>query len=291
MRVWAPAEHEAELRAALPDDVELGRFEDAAFMVPSYGTAESLRFIAEAPSLRVVQTLEAGIDWLIGRVPAHVTLCNARGVRDTPVAEWVLAMLLAHGKGLFEGVERRTWKYWQPRELAGSTVLIVGLGSIGAALARRLRALDAQVVGVARTARDGVYGIESLPELLGKADAVVLLTPLNDETRGLAGKEFLARMREGALFVNAGRGGLADTDALLEAAGRIRIALDVTDPEPLPDGHPLWTAPGVVVSPHMAGDSPESFVRAYELVADQLARFRAGQPLVNVIARPSSADR
>jgi phosphoglycerate dehydrogenase-like enzyme len=136
-----------------------------------------------------------------------------------------------------------------------------------------------------------VYGIESLPELLGKADAVVLLTPLNDETRGLAGKEFLARMREGALFVNAGRGGLADTDALLEAAGRIRIALDVTDPEPLPDGHPLWTAPGVVVSPHMAGDSPESFVRAYELVADQLARFRAGQPLVNVIALPSSADR
>jgi phosphoglycerate dehydrogenase-like enzyme len=202
------------------------------------------------------------------------------------VAEWVLAMLLAHGKGLFEATERRRWEYWQPRELAGSTVLVVGHGSIGAALARRLRALDADVVGVARSARDGLYGPEALPELLGAADAVVLLTPLNPETRGLAGREFFARMRPGALFVNAGRGALADTDALIEAAtaGHIRAALDVTDPEPLPDGHPLWTTPGVVVSPHMAGDSPESFVRAYELVAAQVARFRAGESLVNVVS-------
>ena len=113
-------------------------------MVPSYGTAEALGFIASSPTLRVIQTLEAGIDWLTDRVPEHVTLCNARGVRDTPVAEWVLAMLLAHGKGLFEAAERRTWKYWQPRELAGSTVLIVGHGSIGAALARRLRSARSQ---------------------------------------------------------------------------------------------------------------------------------------------------
>ncbi len=291
MRIWAPEEHAEGLRAALPDDVELSRPDDAAFMVPAYGTAESLRFIAEAPSLRVVQTLEAGVDWLLGRVPARVTLCNARGVRDTPVAEWVLAMLLAHGKGLFEAAERRTWEYWQPRELAGSTVLIVGHGSIGTALARRLRALDAHVIGVARSARDGVYGSASLPELLPRADSVVVLAPLNDQTRRLVDAEFLARMRDGSLLVNAGRGALADTEALLKAAGRVRLALDVTDPEPLPDGHPLWTAPGVVISPHMAGDSPESFVRAYELVAAQLERFRTGQPLVNVIALPSSAER
>jgi phosphoglycerate dehydrogenase-like enzyme len=286
MRIWAPAEHAEGLRAALPDDVELGHFDDAEFMVPSYGTAEALRFIAESPALRVIQTLEAGVDWLTDRVPEHVTLCNARGVRDTPVAEWVLAMLLAHGKGLFEAAERRTWKYWQPRELAGSTVLIVGHGSIGAALARRLEALEAHVVGVASRARDGLYGAESLPELLSKADSVVVLAPLTAETRGFVDADFLARMRDGALFVNAGRGGLADTDALLDEAGRLRIALDVTDPEPLPDGHPLWTAPGVVISPHMAGDSPESFVRAYELVADQLERFRNGRPLINVV-RPS----
>jgi phosphoglycerate dehydrogenase-like enzyme len=192
-------------------------------------------------------------------------------------------MLLAHGKGLFEVVERRRWRYWQPRELAGSTVLIVGHGSIGAALARRLRALDAHVVGVARTARDRLHGIDALGELLPQADAVVLLAPLTPETRRLANRDFFARMRDGALFVNAGRGALADTEALLEAVPRIRAALDVTDPEPLPEGHPLWTAPGVVVTGHMAGDSPESFVRAYPLVAAQLARLRAGEPLANVV--------
>jgi phosphoglycerate dehydrogenase-like enzyme len=283
MRIWGPAEHADGLRAALPADIELGHFEDAEFMVPSYGTAESLRFISTSSTLRVIQTLESGVDWLSDRVPEHVTLCNARGVRDTPVAEWVLAMLLAHGKGLFEAAERRTWKYWQPRELAGSTVLIVGHGSIGAALARRLDALDAHVVGVARTARDGLYGIESLPELLPSADSVVVLAPLTAQTRGFVDERFLARMRDGALLINAGRGQLADTDALLGEAGRLRFALDVTDPEPLPDGHPLWTAPGVVISPHMAGDSPESFGRADELVAAQLARFREGKPLVNVV--------
>jgi phosphoglycerate dehydrogenase-like enzyme len=286
MRIWTPAAHEAGLREALPADVALGRFDDAELMVPSYDSPEALHFIASAPSLRVIQTLEAGVDWLMGRVPEGVTLCNARGVRDTPVAEWVLAMLLAHGKGLFEATERRRWEYWQPRELAGSTVLVVGHGSIGAALARRLRALDADVVGVASRERDGLFGPEALPDLLGAADAVVLLTPLNPETRGLAGREFFARMRPGALFVNAGRGALADTEALIEAAtaGRIRAALDVTDPEPLPDGHPLWTTPGVVVTPHMAGDSPESFVRAYELVAAQVARLRTGESLVNVVS-------
>jgi phosphoglycerate dehydrogenase-like enzyme len=245
-----------------------------------------LDFIERAPSLRVIQTLEAGVDWLLGRVPARVVLCNARGVRDTPVAEWVLAMLLAHGKGLFEAAERRTWEYWQPRELAGSTVLIVGHGSIGSALARRLTALEADVIGVARTARDGLRGVDELPALLGEADSVVLLAPLSASTRRMADGEFFARMRAGALFVNAGRGALVDTDALIEAAasGRIRAALDVTDPEPLPDGHPLWTTPGVVVSPHMAGDSPESFVRAYALVAAQVARFREGRPLENVVS-------
>jgi phosphoglycerate dehydrogenase-like enzyme len=286
MRVWVPEAHEAGLREALPADVELGRFDDAELMVPEYDSAEALRVIASAPSLRVIQTLESGVDWLVGRVPERVIVCNARGVRDTPVAEWVLAVLLAHGKGLFEAAERRVWEYWQPPELAGKTVLIVGYGSIGAALARRLRALEANVVAVARRARDGVHGVDRLSALLPAADAVVLLTPLTEETRGLAGRDFFAAMRPGALFVNVGRGGLADTGALVEAtaSGHIRAALDVTDPEPLPPGHPLWTTPGVLVTPHMAGDSPESFVRAYGLVAAQVARYRGGQALVNVVS-------
>jgi phosphoglycerate dehydrogenase-like enzyme len=286
MRIWVPEAHEAGLREALPADVEPGRFDDAEVMVPEYDSAEALRVIASAPSLRVIQTLEAGVDWLTGRVPPGVTLCNARGVRDTPVAEWVLAVLLAHGKGLFEAAERRVWEYWQPPELAGKTVLIVGYGSIGAALARRLRVLEANVIAVARTARAGVHGVDELAALLPSADAVVLLTPLTDETRGLAGRSFFALMRPGALFVNAGRGGLADTAALVEAtaSGRVRAAVDVTDPEPLPPGHPLWTTPGVLVTPHMAGDSPESWARADRQGADQVARYRAGAPLANVVS-------
>jgi phosphoglycerate dehydrogenase-like enzyme len=131
-----------------------------------------------------------------------------------------------------------------------------------------------------------VHGVDRLSALLPAADAVVLLTPLTEETRGLAGRDFFAAMRPGALFVNVGRGGLADTGALVEAtaSGHIRAALDVTDPEPLPPGHPLWTTPGVLVTPHMAGDSPESFVRAYGLVAAQVARYRGGQALVNVVS-------
>jgi phosphoglycerate dehydrogenase-like enzyme len=291
VRVWAPADDEAGLREALPADVELGRFGDAPFMVPSYDTEEARAFIAGAPSLRVIQTLEAGVDWLDGLVPEGVTVCNARGVRDTPVAEWALAMLLAHGKGIFEAVESRRWRYWRAPELAGSTVLIVGYGSIGAALARRLHALGAEVVAVARSARVGVHAVDELPRLLPAADAVVLLTPLTPATRGLADRDFFARMRAGALFLNAGRGALVDTEALIEAAaaGRVRAALDVTDPEPLPDGHPLWTTRGVVVTPHMAGDSPESFARVYRLVAQQLARFRAGEPLVNVVSAGASS--
>jgi phosphoglycerate dehydrogenase-like enzyme len=286
MRIWAPAEHAEGLRAALGAGVELGHFEDAEFMVPSYGTAEALRFIAECTTLRVIQTLEAGVDWLTDRVPEHVTLCNARGVRDTPVAEWVLAMLLAHGKGLFEAAERRTWRYWQPRELAGSTVLIVGHGSIGAAVEERLVPFGvAEVVRVARRARDGVRAIDDLAALLPDADVVVNLLPATPQTDGLFDAKMLAAMRPGALLVNGGRGRTVDTDALLAAlnAGRVRAVLDVVEPEPLPEDHPLWDAPNLILHPHSAGDTPGAERAAWALVGDQLRRYAAGEPLLNVV--------
>src|SRR5690242_3768311 len=160
MRVWAGAEHEAAMRGVMPADVELGRWDDAEFMVPSYGAPESLEFIATAPSLRVIQTLEAGVDWLLGRVPRGVTVCNARGVRSIPVAEWVVGMLLVHGKSIFEAVESRAWNYWRAPELAGKTVLIVGHGAIGEAVAQRLRPFDAHVIGIKSADR------RSLPSLL-----------------------------------------------------------------------------------------------------------------------------
>ena len=174
-------------------------------------------------------------------------------------------------------------------------MLIVGYGAIGAALEARLTPFEVEVVRVARSARPGgqgpevtgpvVYGVAELPALLPDADVVVLLVPLTDATRGLVDADFLARMKPGALLVNVARGAVVDTDALLVALneGRITAALDVTDPEPLPPDHPLWSAPGVLVSPHVGGASSAMWPRAYRVVREQLDRFAAGEPLANVV--------
>jgi phosphoglycerate dehydrogenase-like enzyme len=217
-----------------------------------------------------------------------VTLCNARGARDVPVAEWVVGALLGDSTGLLRSAARqheREWSRYQPFELAGSTVLILGHGSIGEAVRRRLVVLRAEVVAVARRARPGVHAIEELPGLLGAADAVVLLAPLTDDTRGLADAAFLAALPDGALVVNAGRGELVDTDALLAElrTGRLRAALDVTSPEPLPADHPLWTTPGVAITPHVAGDTQAAERRAQRLAGEQLARYARREPLRNVV--------
>ncbi len=168
---------------------------------------------------------------------------------------------------------------------ADRRVLVVGYGAIGAAIEARLRAFECEVVRVARTARDGVHAIAELPELLPTADVVILIVPLTSETRGLVDAGFLAAMKQDALLVNLARGAVVVTDDLLAALhdGRVRAALDVTDPEPLPADHPLWDAPGVLISPHAGGASTAMWPRAHRLVREQLARFVAGEPLVNVM--------
>ncbi len=177
------------------------------------------------------------------------------------------------------------WDYTVSEPIGGKHVLIVGYGDIGAAVERRLAGWDVTVERVARRARDGVHAIGELPGLLPNADVVVILVPVTDETRQLVDKDFLRAMKDGALLVNAARGVIVDTDALLEAltSGRIRAALDVTDPEPLPAGHPLWQAPGLLLTPHVGGAIYESRERAYQVVGEQLARLAAGEPLRNVI--------
>jgi phosphoglycerate dehydrogenase-like enzyme len=169
--------------------------------------------------------------------------------------------------------------------LTDRTVMIVGYGSVGAAIERRLLPFETRIVRVARTARDGVHPVSALPELLPDADVVVLIVPSTAETTGMAEKAFLARMKDGALLVNAARGTVVDTGALVAelTGGRLRAVLDVTDPEPLPAGHPLWSAPGVFITPHVGGSTPASRRRAVALVRDQVARFAAGEPLLNVI--------
>jgi len=270
--------HEIPRRGELPAD--LRRVE---FLVPPDGSRRVLGALPALRELRVVQSLSAGIEWLLPAVPGGVTVCSARGARDAAVAEWVVAAVLAAAKRLPELHEAQRERRWRPLfldDVAGRRALIVGHGSIGRAVEPRLVALGMEVQGVARRARDGVAGVEELPGLLPAADYVIVLAPHTPETEGLVDP---GAMRDGAVLVNASRGALVDTQALLEHAGRIRAVLDVVDPEPLPGDHPLWSAPGVTITSHSAGDSPGAERRARELVGAQLRRHAAGEPLVNAV--------
>ncbi len=244
--------------------------------------------LARLPRLRVVQTLSAGVEHIRGYVPEGVQLCNGRGIHDTSTAEMALTLILSSLRGVPELVRAQDRAEWAPQlrpSLADKQVLIVGHGQIGAAIETRVRSFEAEVVRVARSARDGVHAIEELPDLLPHADVVVLIVPGTAETTGLFDAAMLARLADGALLVNVSRGPVVDTDALLAElrSGRLHAALDVTDPEPLPAGHPLWQAPHLLLTPHVGGNSSAMQPRAHRLVRDQLRRFAAGEPLANVV--------
>jgi phosphoglycerate dehydrogenase-like enzyme len=263
--------------------------DEVAFFVPPYFVGSVGRLLARMTRLQVVQTLTAGVDSVRADVPAGVTLCNGRGIHDTSTAELAVTLTLAALRGVpgfVEAQQRGAWEAgWHPA-LADRRVLLVGYGAIGAAIEARLLPFEVEVVRVARTPRDGVQTVEDLPALLPDVDVVILVVPLTAATRGLVDAGFLARMKDGALLVNVARGGVVDTDALLAelSAGRLRAALDVTDPEPLPAGHPLWEAPNLLISPHVGGASSAMWPRAHRLVRDQLHRFAAGEPLANVMS-------
>jgi phosphoglycerate dehydrogenase-like enzyme len=250
-----------------------------------------LELLAGPPGrLRVIQTLSAGVDWLVGKVPLHVSVHNARGIYDGPLSEWVVGAVLAMQRGHIRARDAQAkaeWAFFEPDELAGRRVVILGIGSIGSAIADRLRGFGVEVTGVGRTAREGVRSLDDLDGLLPSADILVCMLPLTRDTAGLMDARRLGLLPDGALLVNAGRGRTVDTDALTRElqAGRLRAALDVVDPEPLPADHPLWALPNVLITPHMAGDSPSTTVRCFELAGDQVRRLAAGQPLVNEVPR------
>jgi phosphoglycerate dehydrogenase-like enzyme len=301
----ADVPHRRELEP-LPKGVELvaepGPDVEFAVFGPELARDAAALF-EQLPGLRVVQSISAGVDSLLPFVPDGIVVCGASGAHDIAVAEWVVAMLLALRRRLPEFHELQQRAEWDSNagdwiatgppsvgptdDLDGATVLILGHGSIGRAVAARLAPFGAHVVGIARHARTDTEPPEALPRLLPEADAVVLLLPLTPETKRIVDTRFLAQMKEGALLINAARGGIVDTDALLEAleSGRIRAALDVTDPEPLPSDHPLWQAPNVIITPHIAGGVVRWRNRAYHLAGEQLRRYVAGEPLLNVSAR------
>jgi phosphoglycerate dehydrogenase-like enzyme len=268
----------------LPSDPATVEFWNAPFVA----TPAVVALAEKMPALRVVQLMSAGVDAWLGKLRPNVTLCDARGVHDSSTSEWAAAAILAHLRDFPAFARAQAEPRWAPRrtdELAGKRVLIVGAGSIGSALAARLAPFDVGLTLVARSARDGVAGVDQLPDLLPHADVVVLLVPLTPHTRGLVDAGFLARMPVGALLVNAARGPVVDTAALLAecAAGRLAAALDVTDPEPLPLDHPLWSLPNVFITPHVAGGVNGLHRRAFGLAGAQLRRYAAGEPLINLV--------
>jgi phosphoglycerate dehydrogenase-like enzyme len=297
VKLWIPDRADRHSVGELPEDVELhlipkGELSEALleaeFLVPGSDEPCVIEALGRMPRLRVIQTLSAGVDWLLPSVPPGVTLCDARGTRDGPVAEWVLGAILASLKRFGDARDSQRaheWQWREPDELAGKTVLILGYGSIGRKVEDLLVASEGAMIRVARHARPGVHAVDDLASLLGLADIVVVLTALTAATEGLLDRKMLGHMREGALLVNAARGSIVDTEALIELlqAGRIRAALDVTQPEPLPAEHQLWDAPGLLITPHFAGDTRGAERRAFALVGEQVRRYVSREPLVNVV--------
>ena len=262
---------------------------EVQFYVPPYdvGPGQGAVF-SRMPRLRVVQTLTAGVDHVRAEVPDGVLLCNGRGIHNASTAELALTLTLASLRGIpgfvADQVAGRWTQGWRP-SLADSTVLVVGYGDIGRDVERRLLPFEVEVLKVARTAREGVGDLTDLPDLLPRADVVILILPATTQTQGLVDTAFLHAMKPGALLVNVARGSVVVTEDLLAALeeGRVRAALDVTDPEPLPEGHPLWSAPGLLLTPHVGGATPAMWPRAYRLVREQLRRFASAEPLANVM--------
>lgn len=283
---------------------------DVDFWILVFARRDAKETFDQLRGVRVVQSMMAGVDWISPWLPKDIVLCDGRGIHDVSASEWVLTAILAALKRFprYRDLQlRQEWKgqasvtdgflnesgaqVGQYRllgeDLAGKTILIVGYGSIGAAIEARLTPFGVKIIRMARGARTEpeVFAIDELHRHLPNADVVVLIVPLTQATHGLIGAAEIGLMKRGALLVNAARGSVVVTEALVEALQehRIRAALDVTDPEPLPVGHPLWSAPNCLITPHVGGSTPEFIHRAFRFGAEQVRRFLAGKELENVV--------
>jgi phosphoglycerate dehydrogenase-like enzyme len=262
-------------------------------VVPPYmgGGGRSLGRLAGTRT-RLVQSQSIGYDGMADHLPPGQTVANAASVHETSTAELALALTLAAQRHLPEFVRSQEQGRWEPivgASLADRRVLVLGFGGVGTAIAARLAPFEVEVTAVARTAREedgvAVHAIAELPQLLPEAEILILALPGGDETRHIVDDAALSALPDGALVVNVGRGPLIDTDALVDHVrrGRIRAALDVTDPEPLPEGHPLWSLPGVLIAPHVGGASSAMAPRIARLVRTQIQRMLRDEAPLNVV--------
>ena len=318
LRVGYPATLAAELLHDFPPEVELLPLPDDLdheieidVWLPDPYPTKALRIWPHLRGVRLILSLMAGTEWIPGVAGPHVTISKARGAHNVSTAEWTISAILASLKyfqfyfdvqrsgqwkrrfeapGRYAQITGDTRPIYPPvmlEELTGKRVMLVGHGEIGKEIERMLAPFQVEMVRVARTARTEplVHAVSELDNLLPQAEIVILILPSTAESHHLIGTRQLALMQQGALLVNAGRGPLVDTEALVEAlnAGRIRAALDVTDPEPLPEGHPLWSCRNLLITPHLAGSSPQFTPRALKTAADELRRYINGEPLKNVV--------
>jgi phosphoglycerate dehydrogenase-like enzyme len=318
LRVGYPSVISAELLGGFPEGVELVPVSEKPeseieidVWIPDFYPTRAQRTWPYLRGVKLVISLLAGTEWIPATVGPHVTICNARSAHNVSTAEWTVAAILALLKYFpfyleiqHEGVWKRRFEASQRyadmtgdartfhppvmlEELTGKTVLLVGYGEIGKEIERMLAPFAVEIVRVARTARSQpeVHAAGELESLLPRADIVVLILPSTAESKGLIGSRQLALLRQGALLVNAARGPIVEADALVEAlrSGHIRAALDVTDPEPLPLGHPLWSCPNLLITPHVAASTPQFTPRALRVAAEELRRYIAGEPLRNVM--------
>jgi phosphoglycerate dehydrogenase-like enzyme len=318
LRVGYPAVFPAELLRDFPSEIELIPLPDLLdhdvtldVWIPDPYAVKAVKLWPRLRGVKLVLCQMAGTEWIPPLVGPHVTICNARGAHNISTAEWTLSAILAmlkhfpfYGEVQREGLWKRRFEVpsryaelnadarplYPPvllEELTGKTVLMVGHGSIGKEIERMLEPFRVKLIRVARSARgtDAVHAVSELDSLLPQADIVVLILPHTAETDKLIGAAQLALMRQGALLVNAARGPIVDTDALVAAlnSGRIRAALDVTDPEPLPVDHALWHCPNLLITPHVGGSSPEFARRSLAVAASELHHYLAGEPLDNVV--------
>ena len=262
--------------------------EQVEFYAPKYmGPAPTLEIMAKMPNLKVCQLLTAGFENALPHLPAGAVLCNAAGVHDTSTAELAVGLTIAKLRGLDDfarAMPSGAWIHSGRDALADRNVIVIGAGNIGTAIRNRLLPFEVNLTMVGRTRRDGVRGIDELPSLLPTAQVVIVVVPLTPATRHLIDDEFLSALPDGALVVNVARGPVADTDAIVRHANRLRFALDVTDPEPLPADHELWQFPNVLISPHVGGHSSAFWPRINALVARQVAAWHEGRELVNVVS-------
>jgi phosphoglycerate dehydrogenase-like enzyme len=268
-----------------------GDLDSIEFFVPRYmGGPAAIAMIPEMKSLKVIQSPNAGVDDVLKIRPDGVTLCNAAGVHDASTAELAVALAIASRRGFATFARNQVAGHWGHERMASltdSNVAIVGYGNIGQTIAKMLGGFEVNVTAFSRSGRDGSLTFDHFDRLLPTFDVIILIVPLTDQTHHLMNAKRLSAMKDGAALINVARGPVVDTQALITElnSGRITAALDVTDPEPLPSGHPLWSAENVFITPHVGGDSQAFIPRGRKLVEEQMARYASGQPLLHIVAQ------